>query len=232
MYESFLYAFENGILSIDQRRAILTLLPKSGKDLRWLKNWRPLSLLNTDYKILTKLLAIRLQHVLPNLISEDQVAYIKKRYIGENIRKIVDIFEFTHNQINPGIALFLDFEKAFDTVSWNFLQKTLDAFNFVPIFKKWISIIYNKPLCAVTNNGYSSETFEISRGIRQGCPISALLFLLVAETLAINIRLEKDIKGLNINGCDVKIVQMADDTTIFVKDTFSVGKVLEKLDFF
>ena len=92
VYESFTYSFEHGILSIDQRRAILTLLPKNGKDLRWLKNWRPLSLLNTDYKILTKLLAIRLQKVLPSLVSEDQVAYIKKRYIGENVRKIMDVF--------------------------------------------------------------------------------------------------------------------------------------------
>jgi len=74
VFNSFSYAFENGILSDDQRRAILTLLPKADKDLRLLKNWRPLSLLNTDYKILTKALSNRLQRVIPKLVSEDQVA--------------------------------------------------------------------------------------------------------------------------------------------------------------
>lgn len=232
VYDSFLYSFENGILSIDQRRAILTLLPKNGKDLRWLKNWRPLSLLNTDYKIIAKLLATRLQDVLPKLINEDQAAYIKNRYIGENIRKIIDIFEFTCNKFNPGIAIFLDFEKAFDTISWDFLHMTLDTFNFGPYFKNWVKILYNKPVCSVINNGISSETFEIKRGIRQGCPISALLFLLVAEIMAIHIRCDNNIKNININGCSPKIVQMADDTTIFVKDTASVKIVLDILNKF
>ena len=232
VYNSFIYSFENGILSIDQRRAILTLLPKIGKDLRWLKNWRPLSLLNTDYKILTKLLAIRLQTVLHYLIKEDQVAYIKNRYIGENIRKIVDIFDATHNTLNPGIAMFLDFEKAFDTVSWDFLFKTLKTFNFGPSFTKWVQILYNNPTSMVCNNGHASESFEIKRGIRQGCPLSALLFILVTEVMSTSIRNDQNIKGVNINGCVVKITQMADDTTIFVKDLVSVKNVLNKLAHF
>jgi len=94
VYNSFIYAYENGVLSIEQRRAVLTLLPKIGKDHRYLKNWRPLSLLNTDYKILAKVLASRMQRVIKTLVKDDQVAYIKGRYIGENIRKISDIFEY------------------------------------------------------------------------------------------------------------------------------------------
>lgn len=188
--------------------------------------------MNTDYKILTKLLANRLQKVLQNIINEDQVGYIKKRYIGENIRKIIDIFETTADKINPGIALFLDFEKAFDTVSWKFLMKTIDSFNFGPIFKRWIEILDNKPLCCVSNNGYSSEFFEISRGIRQGCPISALLFILVAEIMSINIRTSEQIKGLNINGCVITITQMADDTTLFLENVISVDNALELLEHF
>lgn len=234
LFNSFMYSFKNGQLSLDQRRAILTLLPKAGKDIRWLKNWRPLSLLNTDYKILAKLFASRLQKVLPKLISEDQVAYIKDRYIGENVRKIIDIFDFTSNLFNPGIALFLDFEKAFDTVSWSFLIQTLKTFNFGQNFVKWVEILYNKPLSMVTNNGHSSEPFELGRGVRQGCPLSALLFILVAELMAINIRNNENIKPIKIrnNNLKVKITQMADDTTIFVKDVNSVKIVLKTLEHF
>ena len=92
--------------------------------------------------------------------------------------------------------------------------------------------MYNQPLCCVTNNGHASESFQISRGIRQGCPLSALLFLLVAETMANHIRNQQSIKGLTVNGCTVKITQMADDTTVFLKDVQSVKGVLDTLEHF
>ena len=232
VFNSFIYAFESGILSNDQRRAILTLLPKAGKDLRWLKNWRPLSLLNTDYKILTKALSIRLQGVLPKLVSEDQVAYIKGRQLGENCRKILDIFESTSTKIDPGFALFLDFEKAFDTVSRAYLFKTLQSFNFGESFCKWIRILYTSPLCSIINNGHSTESFETTRGIRQGCPISALLFILVAEIMAIEIRENNKIKGLSILDSSITLTQMADDTTLFLKDLESIPACLNVLNHF
>ena len=200
--------------------------------MRLLKNWRPLSLLNTDYKILTKLLAIRLQKVLPSIISEDQTGYIKGRYIGENIRTILDVFEYTNNQVNPGAMIFLDFEKAFDTVSWDFLLKALKKFNFGENFIKWIKVIYNKPLCCVTNNGYASRFFEISRGIRQGCPISALLFIIVAEIMSVNLRTDANIQGLIINNKELKLSQLADDTTIFLRNVTSTERVFAFLKHF
>ena len=140
------YAFQAEILSLDQRRSLLTLLPKPGKDMRLLDNWRPLSLLNTDYKIVAKLLWIRLQNVIDTLVSEDQVGYIKGRQLGDNCRKILDVFEFSEDLHDPGYVLFLDFEKAFDSVSRDFLYKTLQAFNFSDTFLKWIRILYNEPL--------------------------------------------------------------------------------------
>lgn len=123
VYNSFNYSFESGELSIDQKRVILTLLPKPNKDVRFLKNWRPISLLNTDYKILTKLLAIRLQKVVHKVVKDDQVAYIKNRYIGENIRTLIDLIQYTNERIVPGVVLLLDFEKAFDSISWNFIRR-------------------------------------------------------------------------------------------------------------
>ena len=86
LFESIKYSFHSDLLSLDQRRGIINIIPKEGKDLRYLRHWTPVTILNTDYKILTKALANRLQKVLPKLINRDQVGYIKGRYIGQNIR--------------------------------------------------------------------------------------------------------------------------------------------------
>ena len=224
--ESFQYAFEHGILSIEQRRGILNIIPKKDKDLRYLKNWRPISLLNTDYKILTKLLAKRLQQVIPSIVSPNQTGYIKNRYIGENIRILTDITQYTAIHKIPAILLQLDFEKAFDSVSWSFMHFVLKKYNFGPSFRKWIEIIYNQPEFCVTNNGYHSSFLPMSRGIRQGCPISSLLFVLVVETMALNIRNNDMIKGVTVENEEFKISQLADDTTLFLKDIESVKRLL------
>ena len=186
-----MYSFKNNLLTNEQRIGILHLLPKKDKDLRKLKNWRPVSLLTTDYKILTKALAIRLQKVIPNIIESDQVGYIKNRYIGENVRIIYDILMYSEENDIEAFLAQIDFEKAFDSIEWPFLFKCLKAFNFGENFIHWIKILYNNISSCVGNNGYYSKRFKLSRSIRQGCPISALLFLLVAEIIAIHIRAEK-----------------------------------------
>ena len=83
-----------------------------------------------------------------------------------------------------GILMFLDFEKAFDSVEWNFLFKTLKKFDFGDNFISWMRILYTKPVFRLKNNGWMSRNCSMFRGIRQGCPISALLYILVAEILA------------------------------------------------
>ncbi len=95
VFESFLYAYDIGELSIDQKRGILKLLPKKDKILKFLKNWRPISLLNTDYKIIAHVLAARLQEVLPFIIHPDQNGYLKGRFIGCSIRTIYDVIEIS-----------------------------------------------------------------------------------------------------------------------------------------
>ena len=217
VFNSLSHAFNNNTLSIEQKRGILTLIPKKGKDLRRLKHWRPLTLLNTDYKILTKLLAIRLQKVISSLISRDQSGYIKGRFIGENIRNIYDIIDFTALNNIEGMIVAIDFEKAFDSISWEFLFETLKCFNFGDNFIKWVKILYSSPECCVINNGYYSEFFQITRGIRQGCPISALLFILVVEIMAIHIRQNPNIHGIKYaQNEEIVISQLADDTTLFL----------------
>jgi hypothetical protein len=126
-------------------------LPKHNKDKRYLKNWRPISLLNVDYKILAKVLASRLQNVISGIVNENQTGYIKGRYIGDNIRTMLDILDITRQQQDPGLMVMIDFEKAFDTVSWDFLHKTLEFFNFGPTFQMYIKLLYTTPQCCVTN---------------------------------------------------------------------------------
>ena len=92
--------------------------------------------------------------------------------------------------------LFLDFKKAFDTIEWNFMNKTLSKFGFHNNIKRWINTLYNQITSCVLNNGWKTEIFSPQRGIRQGCPCSALIYIVTAEILAINLR--NQIKGINI----------------------------------
>ena len=158
--ESINYGFEKRQLSICQRRGIITLVPKKDKLTNRLCNLRPISLLNTDYKIATKAIAKRLEAVLPLVINADQTGYIKGRYIGENVRLISDIISYTAAKNLPGLAIFLDFEKAFDSIEWNFLFKALDKLKFGPDFKHWVRTFYCNITSCVTNNGYGSDFFQ------------------------------------------------------------------------
>ena len=109
-------AFEVGEPSISQRRGVITLIPKEDSDLLDLQNWRPITLLNIDYKIASKTLDKRIENVLPKLVHSDQTGFMKGRYIGENIRLIYDLMEHTMAEKKGGILVSLDFKKALDTL--------------------------------------------------------------------------------------------------------------------
>ena len=116
LLESFNSGFQNGQLSVSQKRGIISLIPKDENNSITLSNWRPVTLLNVDYKILAKVIAKRMQSVLPKLIHSDQTGFTKGRCIGQNVRLLEDILEYTDVKKIPGILLFIDFEKAFDTI--------------------------------------------------------------------------------------------------------------------
>ena len=217
--------FASGKLSISQRRGIITLIPKSNKVTSVLDNLRPISLLNTDYKILTKIIAKRLEKVLPKIINPDQTGYIKNRYIGENVRLISDIMMYTEENNIPGIALFIDFRKAFDTIEWDFIKNCLKLFNFGPDIQNWIKILYNNVSSCVLNNGFASEFFHLERGVRQSCPLSGLLFVIGIELLAKAIKNDTAIRGIKVGEKEIKVSLYADDTTVFVCDLDSVTVV-------
>ena len=217
-------------MSISQKRGIISLIPKKDKDKKYLKNWRPISLLNNDYKIVTKALALQLEKVLPTIISANQTGYVKGRYIGESIRIITDMMSFTKKKNIPGLAVFLDFEKAFDSIEWCYLQKCLEAFNFGPQLRQWISVLYNNISSCVLNNGFATKHFNLSRGVRQGCPLSGILFVIGVEILSNAIKRSKEIEGIQIDqNKSIKITQYADDTTVFVKNIRSVHRLFDLL---
>jgi len=212
------YAFRFGQLSVSQRRGVISLLFKKG-DRTLLKNWRPITLLTTDYKILTKALANRLQQVLPLIVHTDQTASIKGRTINDNI---------------PLALISVDQLKAFDRVLHDFLFKTLQRFGFGPDFVRWIQVIYNSVSSSVKTNGWLTSFIGLEGGLRQGCPLSVPLYVLTAETMACNIRQNPRIHGLRPPDSDaeVKLSQFADDTTLLLTDEQSIIETSNTFDLY
>jgi hypothetical protein len=122
-----------------------------GKDRRLLNNWRPISFLHVDYKIGTKAIAERLKNVLSNLIHSIQTGYVKGRQITDNIRSVDDIYFYTKQKHIPGLIINIDFEKAFDSVDWEFLKLTMAKFNLRHCFINWVKTFYSDITRCVTN---------------------------------------------------------------------------------
>jgi len=131
------YAYNVGTLSVTQRRGIIKLIPKKDSDPHFIKSWRPITLLNCDYKTATKAISNRIKAVIPKLINHGQTGFLKGRFIGENIRLIDNIINYTSQQNIPGLLLFIDFEKAFDrSLEWLFVNRLLEYFVFWSLTNK------------------------------------------------------------------------------------------------
>ena len=224
---------KKGILGYSQRKGIITLIFKNGEREN-LQNWRPITLLNIDYKLITTVLANRLQKVLHILINEDQVGYVKGRRGTDVARLIQDVIDFANTQPAEWCLFFVDFHKAFDTLEWNFIQNCLKAYGFKAGFVKWVALIYTEIFNKVILNGWLTDNIFPSRGVRQGCPLSALLFILAIEMIAIKLRDTELIQGISVGQAnkEIKIAQLADDMTLFVKNKKSAHIALEMIDDF
>ena len=159
--------------------------------------------------------------------------------MARKIPQFTESYEYLDNKgllwemVKMEITSFtISFEKAFDCVEWDILYKTLDTFQFGHEFKSWVKILYTNITSCTINNGYASNWFELHRGVRQGCPLSGLLFVLAVEILSIDIRASGDIKGIQIANREIKLSQYADNTTVFCKDIFSLEKLLDLLSTF
>lgn len=213
--------------------AVISVIPKEGKDKLECSSYRPISVLNVDYKLFTSILAKRLEKILPQLIHNDQTGFISQRQTHDNIRRSLHILGHIQQDKLEALFISLDAEKAFDSVSWPFLYRTLERFGIHKIFIKGIRSLYNKPSARIKINGYLSDTIILERGSRQGCPISPLLFALYIEPLAQWIRQTENIKGICINGADHKLALYADDILIYLsKPTNSFLELMNLLDTF
>ena len=217
---------EKGELSVTQYQGVITCLPKEGKPKQFVKNWRPISLLNVSYKILSSCMASRIRNILPKIIHPSQKGFMKNRYIGENIRLLYDIILSCKTDKISGLLLMVDFEKAFDSVSWDFIKKSLNYFKFCPFVIKFFETIYNKPTSCITFNGQYSKWFMLERGCRQGDPISPYLYLICAEIMSIMFRKNERIKGIKVREIETLLSLFADDTTLFLdgsKESFQAA---------
>ena len=233
MINSFQESYASGEMSNIQKESIITCLPKPGKDRTLLKNWRPISLINIDYKILSAAIANRFKMVIPSIISETQKGFIKGRFIGENTRMIYDVLAEAEKRSIPGLLLLIDFEKAFDSIEWGYLHKVLLHYNFGPNIRKWVETLYKNISSRIINNGKISESFKLTRGVRQGDPLSPYLFILAVEPLANAIKRNKEIKGIKIDDIEYLLSQFADDTTFTLDGTeASLKNTLDTLHIF
>ena len=159
-----------------------------------------LTLLNVDYKIASRSISARLLKVLHSLVAKDQSCCVPGRFIGENVAFIRDVVDYCSLISTPAALISLDQEKAFGRVDWSFLRSVLISMGFGPSFVKWVDLFYCNSRSSVNVNGYISNSFPLSRGVQQGCPLSPLLYVLVVEVLACNIRANRSIRGLCLPG--------------------------------
>ena len=194
------------------------------KDKTEISNYRPITLLNTDYKVLTKALAVQLMDQIRSMIHKDQAGFIPKRSIFDHIKLATAIIEYAEVTEENGAIIALDQEKAYDKIRHDYLWATLDAFNLPETFTKTIKTLYLNASTCVAINGFLSNPFKITRGIRQGDPLSCALFDLAIEPLACMIRKDPNLKGLTIPNSHepLKAKFFADDTSLYLNKTDSL----------
>ena len=223
---------ETNEINESQLGGIITCIPKGDKNRNEIKNWRSITLLNSTYKFYSSILAERIRSTLNKLIHTYQKGFIKNRFIGENIRLTYDMINFCNEYEIKGLIVLVDFQKAFDSINWDFISKTLKLFNFGDSIIKWINAIQQKTFSYIVQNGHISEKLFLHRGCRQGDPVSPYIFVLAAEIMAAAIRANKKIQGIEVHGDEKKLSLYADDTTLYLLAEMNLRAALDALQEF
>lgn len=227
LIEVFNISYVANRLTETQRTAVITLLYKHGER-EDIKNWRPISLLNVDFKIIAKCLANRLKKCIGKLVHPDQTCGIKGRTIFENIIVAQDAIFISNRDNKPLAIISVDQTKAFDRLNRGFMIKTLRKFGFGESFINWINTLYMGITSKICTNGYISEPFHLERGVRQGCPLSPMLYTLTTEALLCAIRKSPNISGFRgPSDTEIKVKGYADDTAVYVRDIESVQNTID-----
>jgi Reverse transcriptase (RNA-dependent DNA polymerase) len=205
-------ALQSGTLPDSHKKSILRLLPKNGKDVSKLTNWRPITLSNCDHKLITKCLARRLTSVLGPSLHPNQTAYLPGKQIQDNLR-VLNII----NEASPdALIISLDARKAFDSVSHNYIRRTLVAYglgSFVPVF----NLLYDQQKVSIHVNGRKLDGYSIRNGVKQGDSLSCILFIMCMDPLIRNIEANPNIIRPEIQGIPLpKVLAYADDITCMI----------------
>ena len=167
------------------------------------------------------------------MISETQQGFVKNRFIGECTRLVFDLIEKTEKEQTPGLLLLLDFEKAFDSLEWNFTHETLLFYNFGQTMIQWVKTLYADISSSIQNNGHLSDFFAIKRGVRQGDPLSPYLFIICLELLGAALKIDPEVNGIKINNSEYLLMSYADDATLMLQDDrISLNKSLYLINSF
>ncbi len=208
-----------------------TIIYKFKGEIYKLDYYRPIALMNIDLKILTKTLATRLNYVLPDIIHQSQTAVASRR-IDYNIHLLRDLIELIDHDDSEGAFIFLDQEKAFDRVDHGFLFQVMSSFGIGEGFISWIKILYQNASTRIKINGYLSKNIPINRGVRQGCPLSALLYVLIIEVLALQFRKNPNLVGFNVGGEKIISLHYADDAVIAILQNRCFKEVIKDLEIY
>lgn len=229
LYQAMSESISSGTLSPSQRIGILTIIPKPkpATELIHIKNWRPITLLNVDYKIFCHVIKNRVLKAIPVIIDNVQSGFQPGKSTTDNLILMTLALEyFNHHEEEEGMIVQVDLEKAFDSVEHNFLYATLEAMGFGNYLIKLIKVAFNGSMSLANVNGHLSSPIYLLRGLHQGSPLSPILFLIVAQALTVKIKANNRIKGLNISGIDILLSLFADDTDIFLQASASCVEAL------
>ena len=208
-----------GALPPSMLEGIISVLYKK-KEREDPRNYRPITLLNGDYKIMMRILTARMNEAVMQFVSRDQNGFVPNSFIAENLLRLQLLQDLIESEDQEAIYLFIDMEKAFDRCSWRFMKDGLEAIGFGADFIKFVSLAYSDetpPQRQMYVNGYLGAPFALSSGVAQGCPLSPLLFLIIAEPLARLINDNPLIEGVKAGATAHKISQFADDTTLIMR---------------